>query len=421
MRTAGDPKHPFLVMRDEYTQLAKRVEPAVSAHEMKTARARSCARDETRQGFDRFFPETSASREFHRTRGHDDTTRNEGPVIHNPMFPMLFMSDEMRRSLGSLLDRTGLAPERASWDVVLRQPEFQLRRYGPQTGTAGAVFIVPAPIKRPYIFDLVPQVSVVRRLTEAGFSVYLSEWRENGGAGGDLATSLDSLRRALEKIMTDHGRAPILMGHSLGGTLAALLAAIEPERVSKLVLIEAPLRFGKRTGALRPITRYPAGWFFGGEVEPVPGSLLDVASVAADPDEFAVGRWRDAFASLGDADALAIHFRVIRWTLDEFAPPAPLLQGVIDLLYREDRFARNELRLLGRLVGPDSLADMRTAAIVDHTSRLVPADSALEPLRTPTVFAYEPETGVGLQHVGPLVGRRAHREIWPRVVEWMRA
>ena len=30
-----------------------------------------------------------------------------------------------------------------------------------------------------------------------------------------------------------------------------------------------------------------------------------------------------------------------------------------------------------------------------------------------------PETGVGLQHVGPLVGRRVHREIWPGVIGWM--
>jgi polyhydroxyalkanoate synthase subunit PhaC len=52
---------------------------------------------------------------------------------------------------------------------------------------------------------------------------------------------------------------------------------------------------------------------------------------------------------------------------------------------------------------------------------LVPPSSALEPLSSPTVFAYVPEIGVGLQHVGPLVGRRAHREIWPRVIDWMRA
>jgi polyhydroxyalkanoate synthase len=302
---------------------------------------------------------------------------------------------------------------------VLKQSGLQLRHYSDDAGTAGAVLIVPAPIKRPYIFDLLPQVSVVRRLTEAGFSVYLSEWCEAESASGDLGASVGSLRTALEQIASEHGRAPILIGHSLGGTLAAIVAAIEPHSVDKLVLIEAPLRFGEQTGALRSITAYPDSWLFG-SADSIPGSVLDVASVAAAPDEFNFGRWSDAWASLGDAQALAIHARVIRWSLDEFAPSAALIGNVVDLLYRQDQFARNELRLLGRIAGSASLAEIPVAAIVDHTSRVLPPASTLEPLRSPTVFSYVPEIGVGLQHVGPLVGRRAHREIWPRVIEWMR-
>jgi polyhydroxyalkanoate synthase len=336
------------------------------------------------------------------------------------MFPLFSTSDAVRRSLGRLLDDAGLAPHESPWHVVLEQPDFRLRRYGQQPEAAGPVLIVPAPIKRPYIFDLLPEVSVIRRLIEAGFSVYLNEWREEESASRDLDNCVGSIRMALEKIVAEHGRAPIVVGHSLGGTLAAILAAIDPHRVDKLVLIEAPLRFGEETGALRPITAYPDSWLFGRTDELVPGTLLDLASVAAAPEEFAFGHWSDAWASLPDAEALAIHARVIRWSLDEFAPPAPLLQSVVDLLYRQDRFARNELRVLGRLARSDSLAEIPIAAIVDHTSRLVPPASALGPLRNPTVFAYTPEIGVGLQHVGPLVGRRAHREIWPRVIDWMR-
>jgi polyhydroxyalkanoate synthase len=335
------------------------------------------------------------------------------------MIPMFAISDVIRRSLGRMLDDAGLAPREASWRLVLQRAGLQLRRYDQQSGAAGAVLIVPAPIKRAYIFDLLPEVSVIRRLSAAEFVVYLSEWREADGASGDLGETVDTLRMVLEKIATEHGRAPILVGHSLGGTLAAILAAMEPHRVDKLVLIEAPLRFGEQTGALRPITGYPDNWLFGGPVQSIPGSVLDLASVAAAPGEFAFGRWSDAWASLWDPEALAIHARVIRWSLDEFAPSAVLIRNVIDMLYRQDRFARNELWLLGRVLGSASLAEIPIAAIVDHTSRVLPPASTLEPLSSPTVFSYVPEIGVGLQHVGPLVGRRAHREIWPRVIEWM--
>ncbi len=349
----------------------------------------------------------------------DNSAYLEPSVINNSMFPMLFMSDALRRSLGCLLDDAGLAPHEAPWRVVLKQSDLQLRRYGQRGRTAAPVLIVPAPIKRPYIFDLLPEVSVVRRFTEAGFSVYLSEWCAEECASGDFDKSVESLRTALEKIASEHGRAPIVVGHSLGGTLAAIVSAIDPHNVGKLVLIEAPLRFGEQTGALRPITVYPDSLFFDGKVELVPGSLLDMASVATAPEEFAFGLWSDAWSSLPDVKALGIHARVIRWSLDEFAPPAQLIHGVVDLLYRQDRFARNELRVLGRLASLDSLAKIPSSAIVDPTSRLVPPSSALDPLSSPTVFAYVPEVGVGLQHVGPLVGRRAHREIWPRVIDWM--
>jgi polyhydroxyalkanoate synthase subunit PhaC len=332
---------------------------------------------------------------------------------------MFLTMDAFRRSLGSMLDEAVSIRRESPFQVVLRQSNLRLRRYEQQAGNAGAVLIVPAPIKQPYIFDLLPEVSIVRRLTEAGFAVYLSEWCQEASAGGELEETVALLRMALDKVVFETGRLPILVGHSLGGTLAAILASVEPDRVGKLLLIEGPIRFGEHTGALRPISVVPNSWLVGGPMERIPGSVLDVASVTAAPEEFVFARWSDAWASLPDPEALAIHSGVIRWTLDEFAPPIPLIRSIVDLLYRQDLFARNELGVLGSLAGTNSLAKIPVAAIVDPTSRLVPPSSVLEPLRTPRVFAYVPETGVALQHVGPLVGRRAHREIWPRILDWV--
>jgi len=90
----------------------------------------------------------------------------------------------------------------------------------------------------------------------------------------------------------------------------------------------------------------------------VPGSLLDIGSVTAAPDEFVISRWQDAWASLTDPEALILHGRVIRWTLDEFAPPAQLFAEIIQLLYQEDRFARDELYLSGRPAGAAALQQL---------------------------------------------------------------
>jgi polyhydroxyalkanoate synthase len=331
------------------------------------------------------------------------------------MFPFFSLGDSARRAAGRLLENAGYGPHETAWDRIDGSC-FRLRRYGEAAESKPPILIVPAPIKRAYIFDLLPNVSVVRRLVEAGFAVYVYEWPEEKDGDWDLESSIHSLRLAAEMVGAEHRTAPILVGHSLGGTLAAIAAALEPPLVSKLVLIEAPLKFGEQTGALEPIVLSSPAVPLG----PVPGTLLDLASVAADPEEFVFGRYADAYACLQDQEASAIHVAVIRWSLDEFSPSGRLIQGVLQLLYREDRFARNQLHLLGRFAGCDLLAKIPVAAIVDHTSRVVPSSSALGGLINPSIFVYEPEIGVALQHVGPLVGRRAHKTLWPNLIDWMR-
>jgi len=331
------------------------------------------------------------------------------------MLPFFSLEDSTRRAAGRLLERAGYGPHETAWHRIDR-PCFRLRRYLQCSEDKPPILIVPAPIKRPYIFDLLPGVSVVRHLAEAGFAVYLYEWPEEHEGKWDLESTVSSLGLAAEMIAAEHRDAPIFVGHSLGGTLAAITAALDAAPVSKLVLIEAPLKFGEQTGALEPIVlSSPAV-----PLDSVPGSLLNLVSVAAVPDEFVFDRYADACACLQDQEASAIHLAVIRWSLDEFSPSGRLIQDVLQLLYREDRFARNQLHLLGRFAGCDQLARIPVAAIIDHASRVVPSSSALGGLRNPSIFRYERELGVALQHVGPLVGRRAHRALWPLLVDWMR-
>ena len=335
----------------------------------------------------------------------------------------LRQSDLLRRSFGTVLDSIGLGPSEVPYDAVLIEPGYTLRRYRGAGDGRAPVLIVPAPIKRPYIFDLRPGRSVVQRFLEAGFSVYLIAWKEAGPEGADWGLSEYAgswIAAAVERMRSEQRRTPILVGHSLGGTFAALYAALDPGQISKLVLVEAPLAFGKHTGALASIVAMsPRTWQSAHLLGGAPGSLLDLASVTADPEELVLKPLLDRWWSVLDSNAMATHTRVMRWSLDEFPLPPRLFAEVVELLYREDRFARGELTLSGQPAEPAALNTVRIAAIVDGTSRLVPGSSVLAPLTNPVVFRYEPEIGVALQHVGPLVGQRAHRELWPQVISWM--
>src|SRR5207302_7544478 len=151
-------------------------------------------------------------------------------------------------------------------------------------------------------------------------------------------------------ITADTGQSgAFVAGHSLGGTLAAIFAALYPDRVQGLALLETPLHFAAAGGALeRLVAVSPPAAFLGSLLANVPGAFLDLVSVAASPQAFVWSRWLDWFASLPDPEARRTHLRVMRWTLDELPLARRLFEEVVEGLYREDRFFRGALLVGGR-------------------------------------------------------------------------
>src|SRR5690606_14140228 len=85
--------------------------------------------------------------------------------------------DAMRRQIGAAWDLVGLGPQESAWRNAAELPGSRLRAYFDQRATTGPVIlIIPAPFKRPYIWDLLPCVSVVRHCLRRGVRVYLLEW-----------------------------------------------------------------------------------------------------------------------------------------------------------------------------------------------------------------------------------------------------
>jgi polyhydroxyalkanoate synthase subunit PhaC len=158
--------------------------------------------------------------------------------------------DEVRRQIGRGFDAASLGPQETPHRVASEFPGARLRAYHDLESIRGPVLlIIPAPFKRAYIWDLLPQVSVIRRFLDRSFSVYLLEWliptkREDGFGLSEYADRL--ICEAQDAIRSETGSsAPILAGHSLGGTLAAIFATLHPDRGGRLLLVDAPLAFGE--------------------------------------------------------------------------------------------------------------------------------------------------------------------------------
>jgi polyhydroxyalkanoate synthase subunit PhaC len=349
------------------------------------------------------------------------------PAVVNELFTARFaMTDKLRRAQGDALDALGLGPRECAFQLISSGPHWRLRAYGgPDAGPL--LLMVPAPIKRPYIWDLTPSISAVRYCLHHGFRVHLLEWIP---PSSDELAGLDAYGgRAIAACVATiskqaNGAQPFLMGHSLGGTLATIYCALEPRSVKGLVLLGAPLCFEQASSRFRDalVALVPEEF---SQTKVVAGSLLSLISVVASPNTFVWSRWMDAALSLADHATLDTHARIERWTLDEVMLPGKLVNQIVHWLYREDRFCRGILTILDKTVGPASI-EIPMLAIVNVADDIAPLTSVAPfldkmPVKDTRIIEHSGEIGMGLPHLGPLVGRAAYARVWPQIVAWLKA
>lgn len=329
------------------------------------------------------------------------------------------LMDGVRRAQGAALDALGLGPIETPYETVLSEPSVSLRRYATGRESGPTVLLVPAPIKRPYIWDLAPDVSVVRRCLDENVRPFLLEWQPTDR---DLGLADYAGRLILDCIDATGSREAVLVAHSLGGLFAAVCAALHPDRVRGLVLLASPLHFAREVGIFGSMVNglrtedLPAS---------IPGSFLSSASFRASPDTFGWDRWVDFLQSLPEPDALGTHLRVERWTLDEFPLPRRLFTELAQRIARENAFIRGTLEVEGRTVQPSQVT-APLVCVLDARCRVVPPEAVLPfyvaaGSADKTLLQYEGDIGVSLQHVGVLVGRHAHARLWPEILRWIHA
>jgi polyhydroxyalkanoate synthase len=307
-------------------------------------------------------------------------------------------------------------------DAVYREDKLTLYHYRPIAPSANLppVLIVYALVNRPYMMDLQPDRSLIRRLLELGLDLYLIDWGYPDGA--DRFTDLNDyingyLHRCLGVVLREHRlESTTVLGVCQGGTFSLCYAALHPERVRNLITMVTPVDFQTSDNLL-------SKWVQGIDVDAlvaahgiVPGEVLNAAYVSLMPFRLLQQKYVNLLGG-GDQAQIDNFMRMEKWIFDSPAQAGAAFAQFARWFFQENRLLKGTLELGGRRVDLKQLTQplLNIYAKQDH---LVPpaASTALEPLVGSRDYL---ALGLDVGHIGMYVSGRSQRELPQAIAYWL--
>ena len=331
--------------------------------------------------------------------------------------------------------RVGCTPRRAVWSDQKTTLYEYLRDAPAGAGVRGGgqgkaatrraarpLLVCFALVNRPYILDLQPDSSLIRRLVDAGFTVYLVDWGDpdDGDRLRDLNDYLEQgLGGCVRHILATHGvEALDLLGVCQGGVFSLCYTALHPEQVANLVTLTTAVDFQTPEDLLsRWVRELDTGLLE--RAGNVPGELLNALFLSLMPFRLTQQKYVRLLTGRADQRAVEDFVRMERWIFDSPPQAAMALTQFVRWFYQENRLIRGTLELGGRAVDLKSVRApvLNLYARADH---IVPP-AACEGLGRYVGSRDYTACAIDTGHIGMYVSRKAREEIPERIIPWLRA
>ena len=298
--------------------------------------------------------------------------------------------------------------------------------------TPPPVFVIYAFINRHYILDLLPEVSVVRNLLNQGLDIFATDWGTPSAYYKSLTIGhfvnryMDKSVDFIRKITRSDKIS--LFGYCWGGDLALIYAAIHPEKVKNLITIATPGDFDLDNSLLSVWTRSMKEEYLLDAFGNVPGILLNTAFNLRRPIEYS-HKYFHFFEQPHDLESIAEFFATETWLYD--SPPiiGEIYREFVEYCYKQNLLIKSKMRIErtddNKDYDNDTTINLKNISmpflnVVAQKDDLV-APSSSKALNNALTGSHDKsliEFKSG--HVGLMIGKNAHKELWPKVGEWIK-
>jgi polyhydroxyalkanoate synthase len=303
-------------------------------------------------------------------------------------------------------------------EIVWSAGKTSLYRIEGPAGKGPPVLVIHSLVSKPWILDLTPERSLLKALSEAGFTVFLLDWGDFDGrdAHHDLSHFATVLLHAEEKVLQSTGAEKLhLVGYCLGATLLlARLAARSHPRVASAALIAAPSDFGVPSGLQMLMSHrlFKPSFFLDGS-SCVPESLVRESFHMLRPR--ALSTVRALVARRSDERFRRVYGATSRWVWEHRRLPGALFFDLVDL-FRTNALFAGRMEVAGELA---RLEDIKVpiGAFVAARDHIVPSGSshALTSVPGLDVEVFDYPSG----HVSMVCGSAAREAMWADLHSWL--
>lgn len=305
--------------------------------------------------------------------------------------------------------------------VVYQRDLLTLYRYERSTPATQKhpILIIYSLVNRPAVLDLLPGRSVIERMLEAGFEVYLLDWGTPSAL--DYHCGLDTyvnlyMRATLQAVLKDSGQDSLhLFGYCMGGTLAAIYAALRPRGIRSLTLLGTPLVFRSDAQLYKwstdPKVCKPERLVEAWRVAPA-WSFESFSLLTLDKKPAML---QSLYDKLDDEAFVESYKAMERWVEEQIPMAASLYAEFIRACFLNNDLAEGRMVIANKKVDLSKI-EVPVLTILGESDHLVPVETTgVEQKFFPRGEVLRFPVG----HVGLSVSSKSHAKLWPQFCNWL--